>query len=80
MISFVPMIARDTSPEAAELQYDIHRRFSPAERLRMAFEMSEFARSLSKAGLRRRRSDLDERGLETELIRMMYGVETSGQK
>jgi hypothetical protein len=74
------MRARDTSPEAAELQYEIHRRFTPAERLRMAFEMSEFARSLSRAGLRRRRPELDESALDGELIRMMYGLETSPRK
>ena len=77
---FSAMIARDTSPEAAELQYEIHRRFTPAERLRIAFEMSEFARSLSRAGLRRRRPELGERELDVELIRMLYGVQTSAQK
>jgi hypothetical protein len=80
VVSFAEMIARDTSPAAAELQYEVLRRFTPAQRLRMAFEMSEFARSLSRAGLRRRRPELDERQLDTELIRMMYGVETAARK
>lgn len=71
------MIPRDTSAAAAELQYDIHRRFTPAERLRMAFEMSEFARSLSRAGLRNRRPELTESELDSELIRMLYGVQIS---
>ena len=74
------MIARDTSPEASELQYEIHRRFTPGERLRMAFEMSEFARSLSRAGLRRRRPELDESELDAELITMLYGVRMCERK
>lgn len=70
------MVPRDTSPEAARLQYDVHRRFTPGERLRMACEMSELARSLSRAGLRYRRPDLTAPELDAELIRMLYGVET----
>lgn len=41
----------------------------------MAFEMSEFARELSKAGLRRRRPELTESQLDRELIRSFYGIE-----
>jgi len=69
------MSARDTSEEAARLQLEIHRRFTPAERLRMAFEMSEFARSLSRAGLRARRPELTEAELDDELLRQFYGIE-----
>lgn len=43
----------------------------------MAFEMSEFARSLSRAGLRNRRPELTESELDAELIRMLYGVQIS---
>ena len=67
------MAARDTKPSAAELQDDIHRRFSPAERLRMAIEMSEFARSLSRAGLRDRHPELSESELDDEMLNLMYG-------
>jgi len=67
------MVARDTKPSAAELQDDIHRRFSPAERLRMAIEMSEFARSLSRAGLRDRHPELSESELDAEMLNLMYG-------
>jgi len=73
------MVARDTSAAAAELQFEIHRRRSAAERLRMAFEMSEFARSLSKAGLRTRRPELSEEELESEMISQFYGVDTARQ-
>jgi hypothetical protein len=71
------MVARDTSASAAQLQEDILRRFSPAERLRMAFEMSEFARSLSRAGLRSRRPDLTESELDDEMLALMYGFRRS---
>ena len=56
-----------------QLQDDILRRFSPGERLRMAFEMSEFARSLSRAGLRSRRPELTETELDDEMLWQLYG-------
>jgi hypothetical protein len=74
---FDSMVARDTSSSAAQLQDEIHRRFTPAERLRMAFEMSEFARSLSRAGLRNRRPDLSEAELDEEMLHLLYGFRRS---
>ena len=62
---------------ATQLQEDILRRFSPGERLRMAFEMSEFARSLSRAGLRSRRPDLTEAELDDEMLWQLYGFRRS---
>ncbi|MEO8381099.1 MAG: hypothetical protein ABI779_15660 [Acidobacteriota bacterium] len=73
------MVARDTTRSAAELQDEIHRRFSPAERLRMAIEMSEFARSLSRAGLRSRRPELTEAELDDEMLHQLYGFRTARQ-
>lgn len=67
------MAARDTSAAAAELQVKIHRKFSPVDRLRMAIEMSEFARALSKAGLRSRSPELTDVELDDELLNVMYG-------
>jgi hypothetical protein len=63
----------------AELQAGIHRRFSPADRFRMAIEMSEFARSLSRAGLRSRRPDLNELELDREMLRQLYGAALAGK-
>lgn len=71
------MAPRDTKPSAAELQDEIHRRFSPAERLRMAIEMSEFARSLSRAGLRDRHPELSESELDDEMLNLMYGFRSA---
>ena len=68
------MVPRDTSLPAAEVQIEVHRHFSAAQRLRMTIEMSEFARTLSKTGLRRRRPDLTEREIDAEMLNEMYGL------
>jgi hypothetical protein len=67
------MVARDTTRSASALQDDIHRRFDAADRLRMAIEMSEFARSLSRAGLRSRQPELTDAELDVEMINQLYG-------
>lgn len=63
----------DTSPEAAAIQAEIFRRMTPAQRLKLALEMSESMRNVALAGLRSRRPDLNEEELSRELIRNMYG-------
>ncbi len=40
----------------------------------MTIEMSEFARSLSRAGLRSRRPELTETELDREMLKQLYGV------
>jgi len=69
------MVARDTSRSAANIQDEIHRRMSPGERLRLrlAMEMSEFARSLSRAGLRSRHPEMTEWELDDEMLFQLYG-------
>jgi Rv0078B-related antitoxin len=73
MLSLSAMVPRDTKPGVAALQDEIHRGFSPADRLRMTIEMSEFARSLSRAGLRSRRPELTESELDDEMLHQLYG-------
>jgi hypothetical protein len=63
----------DTSPEAAAIQAEIFRRMTPAQRLRLALEMSESIRNIALAGLRSRRPELNEKELSIELMRIMYG-------
>lgn len=63
----------DTHTEAAKIQDEIFHRMTPAERVRLCFEMSESMREIARAGLRRRRPDLTEEELSRELIRLMYG-------
>lgn len=63
----------DTSPEAAAIQAEIFRRMTPAQRLKLALEMSESMRNIALAGLRSRRPDLNEEELSRELMHIMYG-------
>ena len=63
----------DTSPEAEAIQLEIFRRMTPAQRLKLALEMSDSMRNVALAGLRTRRPDLDEMELLRELMRLMYG-------
>ena len=60
-------MASDTSPDAAHIQQEIFRRMSPAERLRMALEMSESIRNFARAGLRSRRPELTAEGCHASL-------------
>ena len=65
----------DTSPEAAAVQQEIVARMTPAQRLRLASEMSKSVRNLALAGLRHRHPDWNEDQLSRELLRIMYGFE-----
>lgn len=67
----------DTSPEAAAIQAEIFRRMTPAQRLKLALEMTESMRNVALAGLRSRRPDLSEEELASELLRIMYGFTPS---
>ena len=61
-----------TSPEAAAIQDEIFRRMTPEQRVRLAIEMSESMRNVALAGLRSRRTELNEAELSRELLRVMY--------
>jgi Rv0078B-related antitoxin len=63
----------DTSREAAEIQDDIHRRMTGAERLRLAIKMSIAARELTLARLRAEHPDWSEWELKRELLRYAFG-------
>ena len=76
------MRPEDTSPEAWRVLLDIYRRMSPDEKLQRTFDLSEFVRSASEAGIRSQypgASDrevflrLTERTLGPELFRKVYG-------
>lgn len=62
----------DTSPEAAAIQSDIHRRLTGAQRLALAFEMSEMVRELCLTRLRRQHPDWSDRDLKRELLRYAF--------
>lgn len=62
----------DTSPAAEEIQARIHRRMTGVERLMLALEMSESARELALARLRRVHPDWTDRELMRELLRYAF--------
>lgn len=68
-------IMRDTSSDALRVRDDIVRRMPPAQRLRLALELSEAIRDLALAQLRRASPELDERALVGELLRRRYASE-----
>jgi hypothetical protein len=63
---------RDTDPEIRRRQLAAYRRMTPAQRVELAFEMSEEARAISLAGIRARNPHLDEAAARKELLRMLY--------
>jgi hypothetical protein len=70
---------RDTSSAARREQIEAIRRLSPSERLRTAFTMSEQARQLSLAGIRRRHPEWTDEQVKRELRRLMLGSELAAQ-
>ena len=46
---------------------------TPSQRLQAAIEMSEFARDLTRAGLRARYPGYTEDEIEAELLKRLYG-------
>ena len=66
------MVISDTSPEVEAMQLEIRRRMTGAQRLRLALEMSQFARELRKAGIRQDHPDWTERQVMIELFRLAF--------
>lgn len=64
----------DTSPEAAAIQLEIFRRMGPEGRLRAAFEISRFTRTLFESGLRADLPEMSEKELTREVVHRLYGV------
>ena len=60
---------RDTTPDAERVQLEAIRQMAPAERLRLAFELSESVRRVALAGLRARHPDRT----DVELVEIMLG-------
>ena len=51
----------DTDPKALEVFFDIHRNMSPSRKVAMVFELTEIMLEASKAGVRMRYPEADER-------------------
>lgn len=66
------MAISDTSPEAREIQLQIHRSMSGEQRILLALEMSLFARDLARERIRGEHKDWDEWQVERELLRIAF--------
>jgi hypothetical protein len=63
---------RDTTPEAQAVQDAIHRAMTGEERVLLAFEMSMFARELTRAGIQEQHPDWPEDRVARELVRLAF--------
>ena len=64
----------DTSADADRAQFEVYRRMTGAQRLKVALDMSEFVRECAKSRIRKRQPEMTEEQVTRELIREMYGV------
>ena len=63
----------DTSLEARQVQRAIFHRMSGSDRVALAFEMSDAARSLTEAGIRHRHPDWTDQQLRDALLERLQG-------
>jgi hypothetical protein len=66
------MSISDTSSAAREVQLRIHRAMSGEPRILIAIEMSEFARDLTKAGIRERHPEWEAWRVDLEYFRIVF--------
>ncbi len=73
----------DTTPQARNVQYELYRQMSPAEKLRLVFEAYQMGRQLAIAGIKMRNPHAGDeevwhlwarKQLGTELYDMAYGA------
>jgi hypothetical protein len=69
------MRAPDTSREAASAQLDAYRRMTPEARLRVGLELTEMARRVLIAGIRKRHPEYDDDQVRLASIRLWLGPE-----
>ncbi len=69
------LIPADTTPEAAEVYFEVLRNLGPARRLRMVFELSKTMRAAYEAGVRHRHPDYDDESVRLAVLRLMVGEE-----
>ncbi|HEY7352054.1 MAG TPA: hypothetical protein VH596_04730 [Terriglobales bacterium] len=66
------MSRTDTTSAAEAIQFEILRTMSGEQRLLLAFEMTDFARELAKAGIRREHPEWLEARVTRELLRLAF--------
>jgi hypothetical protein len=62
----------DTSPEAAAVQMGIYRRMSGEQRLKLAFELSDFLRRAAMSRIRKENPEWSEWQVKRELLRLAF--------
>ena len=67
------IVPKDTTIEAARIQFSILRKMGMEGRARMAFELSDALRSITESGVRQRHPDYDENMVRLAAIRIAIG-------
>lgn len=68
-------VALDTAPCQLERYYELLRRLTPAERLRIASAATRRMRAVAEAGIRARYPRASQAEVRAELIELLYGPE-----
>ena len=68
-------IPTDTSREAMKIRSNILSKMSIEEKAKITFELCEFSREVSKAGIRDRHPEYTERQVQLALIKLILGKE-----
>lgn len=71
------MRARDTTAAARRAQVEALRRLDGPTRLRMALQMSDDSRDVTRSGIRHRHTGWSDAEIHAELLRLMLGRELS---
>lgn len=66
------MLFSDTTPEARRIQLEVYRKMSGAQRIQLAFEISDLTRALARAGIRDRHPEWSESEVKRELLRLAF--------
>jgi hypothetical protein len=75
----MPKFPTDTHPEAAELQFELLRNATIAQRIQMMRSLTEMAVRNSKRAIRRARPELTERERNLFFIELNYGRDLAEQ-
>jgi hypothetical protein len=66
------MPIRDTSPDAEQVQLGVFRKMTGEQRLKLALEMSDFARELSLSRIRAEHPEWSDWEVKRELLRLDF--------
>lgn len=68
------MRVSDTTTHAAALQLELYRSVGPADRVRIAVELSDATRETAFAGIRRRHPEYTEHEVGESFLAIVYGL------